>query len=103
MAITREHAIKKSLLAQLEAKGASQPHFIDLTMDYMRLWKVKELLVADILERGVSYDDFSSTGTRMMKNNPSVKELQATNRQMLSILRELGLTTDKVDDPNVDI
>lgn len=103
MPTSRKVAIQKSLLCQLEAKGAAQPHFVDLVDDYMRLWEVKEALAKDIKKRGVSYVDVSSTGVEMQKNNPSVKELHGTNRQMLMLLRELGLTTDKVDDLNVDI
>lgn len=100
----RRAEIRESLQAQLRGKGAAQPHFLDLTEDYLRLWDVKEALVEDIRKRGVSYTDYSSTGVPMQKNNPSVKELHGTNRQMLSILKELGLTTAQaVEDPDGDI
>lgn len=48
------------------------------------------------------YEDYSSVGIKMMKNNPSVKELTGVNRQMLIILRELGLSTDMVKSHVVD-
>ena len=32
----------------------------------------------------------------MQKNNPSVRELANVNRQMLALLRELGISTDTV-------
>ena len=100
---SRRATINDSLLLQLEMNGASTPHFRDMVNDYMRLWDVKESLIKDIRQRGVSFKDYSSTGVLIQKNNPSVKELQGTNRQMLAILKELGLTTDKVGDPDVDI
>lgn len=103
MATSRKKAIEQSLLAQLAIKGAAVPHFVDLIHDYMKLWDVKELLIADINKRGISFLDHGSAGKEMMKNNPSVKELHATNKQMLAMLKELDITTDNVDDPDVDI
>ena len=86
-------SVKASLLMQLQAKGVDHEHFKSLIDDYMRMWDVKEKLSKDIRDRGVVYKDFSSVGIEMMKNNPSTKELLGVNRQMLSTLRELGLTT----------
>lgn len=68
----------------------------------MELWDVKTKLSADIKNRGVTYKDFSSVGIEMQKNNPSVKELVMVNKQMLSLLKELGLSTDKVCDAHDD-
>ncbi|HHX79955.1 MAG TPA: P27 family phage terminase small subunit [Acholeplasmataceae bacterium] len=85
--------IKNSLIEQLAMLGATAEHYIDLINDYMGLWDVKTALMADIKKRGVTYKDFSSVGIEMQKNNPSVKELVMVNRQMLSILKELGLST----------
>ncbi len=89
--------VRESLLAQLEAQGASNEHFVDLIKDYMSLWKIKNKLVRDINKRGVTYKDVSSVGVEMQKNNPSVKELVMVNRQMLSILEKLGLSTENVN------
>ena len=89
-------SIRRSLLAQLEAMGADQDHFVDLVRDYMSLYDVKNKLVKDIKERGVMYTDLSSVGVEMQKNNPSVRELVNVNRQMLALLRELGISTDTV-------
>lgn len=87
--------VKKSLLEQLTQMGANIPFFEDLVEDYMCLWDVKNELQKDIKERGVTYKDVSSVGVEMMKNNPSTKELAMVNRQMLSILEKMGLSTDK--------
>lgn len=86
--------VEESMIAQLTVKGAATPVFIDLVKDYMKLWATKEKLAADIEERGVVYKDVSSVGVEMMKNNTSVKELIGVNRQMLSILERLNITTD---------
>ncbi len=87
--------ILESLEEQLAMKGASLNHYTDLLNDYMTLWDTKNLLAEDIENRGVVYKDKSSVGVEMFKNNPSVKELVMVNRQMLSILKELKLTTDE--------
>lgn len=94
--------IKKSLLSQLKSINASLNHYEDLINDYMELWDVKKALSKDIKNRGVTYKDFSSVGIEMQKNNPSVKELVMVNKQMLSLLKELGLSTDKVHDAEDD-
>lgn len=100
--------VEKSLRTQLKAKGAEVCHFEDLVTDYLAFWTIKNKLQADIRRRGVSYEDYSATGTRMQKNNPSVKELMGVNRQMLALLKELGLSVDSVkavggtdDDPEM--
>lgn len=87
-------SIKKSLQEQLASKGASLDHYKDLISDYMDFWDTKNMLMVDIKERGIMYQDNSSAGKIMWKNNPSVKEMVMVNKQMLSILKELKLTTD---------
>lgn len=90
--------IKQSILDQLAVKGADVEHYVDLVEDYMKFWKVKGKLQADIKNRGVVYEDYSSVGVKMMKNNPSIKELVMVNKQMLMILKELGISTTNVND-----
>ena len=48
----------------------------------------------DIKTRGVSYETLSASGVPIMKQNQSIKDLVAVEKQMLSILKEMGLTTD---------
>ena len=100
MAKTKRADVRESLLTQLEAKGASLACYIDLIDDYMSFWDTKGKLIRDIRKRGVTYTDVSSVGVEMQKNNPSVKELSMVNRQMLSILKEMGINTSNasVDD-----
>lgn len=96
MAKMTKAKIKASLNKQLDDMGANIDHYSDLVSDYCALWSVKEQLIKDIEKRGVVYKDFSSVGVEMQKNNPSVKELVGVNKQMLNLLKELGLTTANV-------
>ncbi len=88
--------IAASLRRQLAFKGAALEHYEDLISDYMALWEIKNDLIKDIKTRGVSFIDCSAAGKEMWKNNPSCKDLVGINRQMLSILKELKLSTDEV-------
>ena len=92
----------KSLKEQLKSRGADIPCFLDLIDDYGKLWTIKNKLIADINKRGVVYDDVSSVGVPMKKNNPSTKELLGVNRQMLCILEKLGLETKNVSSDEDD-
>ncbi|MDR0936631.1 MAG: P27 family phage terminase small subunit [Oscillospiraceae bacterium] len=88
--------ILNSLEEQLKAQGADIAVFSDQLKDYMNMWDVKEALFDDIKVRGVVYNDVSSVGVEMLKNNPSVRELNATIKQMQSLLKDLGLTVKNV-------
>lgn len=85
--------IEDSILDQLKNRGSSLAHYADLIRDYMSFWDTKNALAKDIKTRGVMYQDVSAAGKLMWKNNPSIKEQVGVNRQMLSILKELKLTT----------
>lgn len=102
---TKRDKVLNSLLEQLAIKGASVDCFEDLIQDYMSLWDTKNALIADISIRGVMFKDKSSVGIEMMKNNPSVKELVMVNKQMLMLLKELGLSTENAagGDPDDDL
>ena len=94
--------IENSLLEQLAMLGAMKEHYIDLIRDYMGLWKTKNELREDLDERGAVYTAESAIGTEIKKNNPSVKDLVMVNKQMLSLLKELGLNTSNVGDGEGD-
>ena len=85
--------VKKDLLEQLKTQGKTGKHFEDLINDYCSLWDIKTKLIKDIKTRGVMYEDYSSVGVKVMKNNPSTKELVMVNRQMLAILKDLDLNS----------
>lgn len=88
--------VKESLLEQLKRKSADIEVFKSLIDDYMKLWDTKEKLLKDIAKRGISFTDFSSTGNMMQKQNPSTKEAVAVSAQMLKILDQLKISTDKL-------
>lgn len=98
--------IKESFLEQLEKKGAKIAVFADLVDDYMSLFDIKTQLKKDIKNRGVTYEDYNSSGNRVMKDNPSVKNLINTNRQMLAIIDKLKLDPNTIipqDDEDADL
>ena len=99
--MAKRKKVEQSLRDQLEHLGADVAHFEDLIDDYLKFWDIKEMLQADVKERGVSYQDQSNRGVQMWKNNPSVSELVKVNTRMLAILKEMGLTTENV--PNDDM
>ncbi len=86
--------ILESLKSQLKKKNADISVFNDLIADYMSLYDIKKKLATDIRKRGVSYETESASGkAKIIKQNQSIKDLVAVNKQMLMILDKLGLTT----------
>lgn len=98
----RKTNVKKSLLDQLEKRGTVDDYLKDVVNDYMKLWEVKDALFKDIKNRGVTYKDVNSVGLPMFKNNPSNKEAIAVNKQMMSILKDLGLAIPEDRDVGAD-
>lgn len=86
--------IKDSLIKQLQVKGAKVAHFENLIDDYLFMFDTKNKLQKDIKKRGVSYETTSANGFKITKQNQSVKDLVAVEKQMIALLKELGLTTD---------
>ena len=84
--------IEASLRKQAREIGLTQAHYSDLINDYMSLWDVKNKLIDDINQRGVSVQ-----GMHGKKKNDSVTELNKTNAQMLKLLSELGLDAAKME------
>lgn len=86
--------VKKSLIEQLKAKGADIDIFTDQINDYMAMWDLKESLKADIEENGLRMMYRTAHGGRAEKDNPSVKQLPAVNKQMLMLLKQMEISTD---------
>lgn len=97
-----EKSIRQSLIEQLDKKGAVTAHFVDMVDQYINFFKLSRKLEADIKINGVKYEEISSVGVKRKIENPAIKELVGVSRQMLNILRELGLTTDSVTLPEDD-
>lgn len=90
----KAESVLASLLKQLEDKGARNAHFEKLAEDYVWLFRQVEIMKEDIKTRGVTYAATSSVGKEYEKDNPAAKNVILYSRQMLAILKELGLSTD---------
>lgn len=96
--------IKQDLLEQLKQNETYGKHYEDLVSDYMALWDIKNRLIEDIKERGVSVE--WNNGRQVgKKKNDSISELNKTNAQMLKILSELGLkpSPKEIEDDDIDM
>lgn len=97
MARISKTKIKQDLIDQLERRGVYGQQYLDLVNDYMALWDVKNALIKDIKERGVSVRYQNGKNQWGYKKNDSVSELTKVNAQMLRILQELGLRATDID------
>lgn len=88
--------IRESLIEQLKIRKKDYPYNLDLIEDYMDLYVTKSRLIKDIEERGVSIEWNNGGGQRGRKKNDSVELLLKVNKQMLSIISELGIKADEV-------
>jgi glucose-6-phosphate 1-dehydrogenase len=88
--------IEQSLIEQLEQMGASVDFYKSLVSDYLFYEKQERKMQADIRKRGLTYMAVSAVGKEYEKDNPSVKQAYMYNKQKLQILKDLGLSTDKV-------
>lgn len=95
MAKSKKTLIKEDLLDQLERNGVYGQHYIDLVYDYIALWEVKNQLIKDIKEKGVSIKYQNGENQWGYKKNDSVRELTNVNNQMLRLLDALGLKPSK--------
>ena len=99
---TKKNAIKKDLLEQLKNNGIFRETYIDLVEDYISLWEIKNKLIGDINERGVTIEYQNGREQWGYKKNDSISELNKTSTQMLKILSELGLKPEPVPDNGDD-
>lgn len=84
--------IRKSLLEQLEQAGNVTDYYVDMVDDYMDMYATKQLLVVDIMERGVRVAYDNGGGQKGFKKNDSIEQRLKVNAQMLKILTELHIT-----------
>lgn len=86
--------IKETLLAQLKRKSAKVSHFESLIDDYIFYWQKEKDMQKDIKSNGLKYKRTSAQGYEIEVENPAVKSSVMYNKQKLSILKELGLSTE---------
>ena len=83
--------IKTSLEEQLERSGNDSSYFLDLVDDYMKMYVIKELANADIMENGTTVEWRNSENQFGRKKNDAVDQVLKTNAQMLKLLDMLGI------------
>ena len=92
--------VKKSLIRQLEDRGANVEHFTALIDDYIFYYKQEKKAQADVRKNGLTITARSASGNEYDKESPAIKAAALFNKQKLSILRELDLRTDTVPPPD---
>lgn len=92
--------IKSSLLKQLDDNNLKTDFFVDLVNDYMSMWDIKNKLIENIKEMGVSIKYKNGENQYGYKKNDSVRELTTVNNQMLKILKDLGIKAEVKEDDN---
>ena len=95
--------VRESLIKQLRAKGADLDHFIALVDDYVFYHSEMRKANADDPKRGSTYTAMSAAGKKYEKDNPNCKLITTYTRAMLSILKELNLTTESEIDEDEDV
>jgi len=86
--------IRESLIIQLKQKNANVSHFESLIDDYVFYWQKEKDMQKDIKTHGLKYTRISAQGYDIEVENPAVKSAVMYNKQKLSILKELGLSTN---------
>ncbi len=94
--------IQQDLIDQLDRNGVYGNHYLDLVHDYMALWDIKNKLLTDIRQRGVSVKYQNGPNQWGHRKNDSIAELNRTNQQMLKILDDLGLKASKLEVVDAD-
>ena len=96
--MVKREDIKSDLLGQLKKNKVTGSHYLDLIGDYMAMWDIKNKLIEDIEEKGVSIRYQNGENQWGYKKNDSVGELTRTNGQMLKLLDSLGLKASQFED-----
>lgn len=96
MAAFSEKKIRESLEEQLRAKGADCTHFRELIDAYLYFYKLEKDMRANVKTNGLFVQVMAASGELVDKENPCIKNAAAYNKQRLTILKELGLSTSNV-------
>lgn len=97
-----QREIRDSLEQQLRDQGADVLHFQALLDDYMFFYKMLRKMQSDIRKNGATIKAVSAAGKEYDKENPAIKQAALYSKQMLQILREMGLTTGNCRPPGDD-
>ena len=100
--LATQKEIRESLEQQLRDQGADVLHFQALLDDYMFFYRMLRKMQADIKKNGTTIQATSAAGKVYDKENPAIKQAALYSKQMLQILREMGLTTSSCRPPDDD-
>lgn len=98
--------IRESLTSQLKLKNSDIEVFREQIESYCRFAKLEDELWADIEKRGRNIVvTAASSGKKVEKENPAVKQVIMVSKQRIDILRRLGFDIDSVisEDLNPDL
>ncbi|WP_433943473.1 hypothetical protein [Paenibacillus sp. SN-8-1] len=84
--------IENDLKRQMKLNGTTFSYHSDLVQDYLSLWDLKNELVDDIRDTGITVP-----GMHGPKSNPSINDLHKTNDRMIKILDALNLNVPKAE------
>lgn len=98
----RRQEVRNSLIEQLILKGMDSAVFVDLADKYMEFWDIVQALNEFIGEHGATYQERTSSGNLVTKNNPAMKDLIGANRQMLAILNQLKIKPGNIAQPTME-
>lgn len=89
--------IRESLTKQLKLKNSDIEVFREQIESYCRFAKLEDELWEDIAKRGrIIIVTAASSGKKVEKENPSIKQIVMVSRQRIDILRRLGFDIDSV-------
>lgn len=94
--------VKKSLIKQLEERGADIELNRALVNDYMFYYQQEIQMHKSVRKEGRIIEAVSSTGKEYMKENPAVKDAVMYNKQKLAILKQLEIAPSTVIDTDND-
>ena len=86
-----ENAVRQSLLDQLKATGRDTAVNRELVEDYVSLWMMKQWAIHDLRTRGPVITYNNGGGQSGTKVNPSLEHRVGLSKQMMEILKLLGL------------
>jgi endo-alpha-1,4-polygalactosaminidase (GH114 family) len=89
--------IRYDLLDQLERNGTTGKYYLDLVDDYMSLWKTKNMLIEDIMERGATVGYKNGENQYGTKKNESIDQVLKVSAQMIKLLDALGIKPAPMD------
>ena len=91
---TQRKKIETDLIKQLEGMGIYNEYYSDLVNDYMDLWDIKNNLIQDIKDRGVTTEYNHGGGQRGVKQNESIQGLVKISDRMSKLLITMGIKPD---------